>query len=148
STVAVLNALLRKVLAADANVSVEPKTAKKVLQSAQLLVLVLGLGADQRKLHLGFRRVSGGLIGQPLRFSCRLFRQRCRGLRLLGGALYFLRRGVGLLGSLEQLLKLRFQLLHLLALLLHLLLLRGQGIAEFLNFTCADSGAGLGGSDP
>jgi len=53
-------------------------------------------------------------------------------LRLFGGALYFLRRSVGLLGSIEQLLKLRFQLLHLLALLFHLLLLCRQGIAEFL----------------
>ena len=140
--------MLGEVFAPNPNVTREAKTAQKVLQRAQLLVLVLGLGTDQRKLSLGFDGISRSLVGQPLRIRCRLLRLRGGGLRLLGSTLHPLRRSVGLLGSLEQLLQLRLQLLHLLALPLHLLLLRGQRIAEFLNFTCADSGAGLAGSDP
>src|SRR5438046_5298264 len=146
--VTVLNALLSEVFAADADIAVEPEAAQDVLQGAQLLVLVLGLGTDQRKLSLGFDGISRSLVGQPLRIGCRLLRLRGGGLRLLGGALYFLRRSVGLLGGIDQLLKLRLQLLHLLALLLHLLLLRGQRVTQLLRLACADSGVGLDGSDP
>src|SRR5215469_13469530 len=79
-TVTILSALLGEVLAADTDITREAKATENILQGTQLLVLVLGLGADQRKLRLGIGCVGRCLTSELLRFRCRLLCLSGRGL--------------------------------------------------------------------